>query len=177
MEKEIVKQGVKLAEEQLRDKQVEEVKKIVLRTLEKIDKIDKEISDAKEKVKDLEETKKILKMDIDDMKEGRIDRIAERQEKDEKAKNTSVVIIIKEKETVIEKERPIPYWYYPYQVIWKTEYNTYPIGGGLIGGNIGNNFIGYSSSIDSGALSINCSVAKFATIGTYNVDGSVINLR
>ena len=51
MDKELVKQAVKEAEDSLKQKQVDEVKKIVLKTLEKEKDIEKEIAEAKDKVK------------------------------------------------------------------------------------------------------------------------------
>ena len=87
-EKDIAKKAFAELEEEKTNKQVAEVKKIVTRTLEKLDGVKKEI-------KKLQDEEKVLKMDIDDLKEGRLDRISERQEKDPEAKKVSVVVIIK----------------------------------------------------------------------------------
>jgi regulator of replication initiation timing len=179
MEKEMIKKAVREAEDSLKQKQYEEVKKIVVKTLEKERKLEKEIADAKQEVKELEEQKKILKMDIDDLKEGRLDRIAERQEKDEKARKVSVVLIIKEKETIVE--RPMSPWYWPYVIVWeKPTYPSYPItvyGGSSSGAYIDSlgNQVTYTCS--SNFPTITSSVAKDATIGAYEVNGSIVNLR
>lgn len=185
MDKELVKKAVREAEDSLKDKQIEEVKRIVIKTLEKEKNLEKEIVGAKEKVKELEEEKKILKMDIDDLKEGRLDRIAERQEKDEKARKVSVVLIIKEKETIVE--RPYSPWYWPYVIIWeKPHIPVYPqwtvYGGGTLCvdsySSSGTDSLGNSWSCASTSLpTINCSVAKNATIGAYDINGTIINLR
>lgn len=178
----MIKKAVSEAEDSLKDKQIQEVKQIVLRTLEKIQNLDKDIDRAKVNVKDLEEQKKILRMDLDDMKEGRLDRIAERQEKDEKAKDVSVVIIIKEKE-VIHDRSP---WYWPYQVVWQTPYvptispNVIQYADGNSG--VYSSFAGTTNGLAYKGESytspaINCSVTKFSTIGTYDVAGNIINLR
>lgn len=164
MTKELVKEGVQLAEKELREQQVSEVKKIVLKTLEKI----QEKTKARDK---LSEEIKLLRLDISDLKEGRLDRISERQEKDEKAKETSVVVIIREKEIV----REVSPWYLPYQITWNQPVyvNPTPIfysGGSMTGLAIG-------SSDNKCCTSINCSVAKDATIGAYNVQGEMIHLR
>ena len=82
--KEIAKEAFAQAEKEAREKQVTVVKKIVEKTLEKIDSVSKQI-------KELQEEKKILELDIDDLKAGKIDQICERQEKSNKAKNTSPV--------------------------------------------------------------------------------------
>jgi len=184
MDSKMVKKAVEEAENSLKDKQVQEVKQIVLKTLEKINKLDKDIDGAKANVKDLEEQKKILRMDLDDMKEGRLDRIAERQEKDEKAKNVSVVIIIKEKETIIERDRSP--WYWPYQVIWQYPH-TFTTTPNVIQyadntGGVYKQFSGTSNGLAYHGESytsptINCSVTKFSTIGAYDVNGNVVNLR
>jgi TolA-binding protein len=178
MEKEIVKKAVREAENSLKENQIAEVKKIVLKTLEKINKLDKEIDETKAEIKELEEQRKILRMDLDDMKEGRLDRISERQAIDKKAKEVSVVIIIKEKETIIERDR----WHFPYQIIWQQPYvPTYPMQPIVTySDNSGDFNTTYGITSSASSLSepiINCSVTKFATVGTYNVDGKVINLR
>jgi regulator of replication initiation timing len=176
MEEKLVKEAFESAEKELRDKRIVEVKAIVLKTLEKL-------SDVEKIIKEKQEEKKILKMDIDDLKEGRLDRIAERQTIDEKAKKVSVVVIIKEKETI----REVSPWYYPYQVIWQVPYvptyynNTVKLCGG-------NNtlLLNTASEINSSntygssnftSTTINCSVAKDATIGAYDINGHIVNLR
>ena len=199
-EKDLVKEAYAAAEKERREKQVSEVKKIVTKTLEKLDTVKKEI-------KAKQEEERLLKMDIDDLKEGRLDRISERQEKDPEAKKVSVVLIIKEKEIIREKEYvpyPSPY-YWPYTVVWQTPYipaittNTVYCGGAssntaLIGECTSINNTGNATSISVGSANcqlsdgsqfqatvtptcINGSVAKFATVGSYDVNGHIINLR
>jgi len=117
-----VKQAVSDAEKELKKekelekaKQVAEVKEIVKRTLLEVEKLKEQEGDIKDKLK-------ILKLDIDDLKQGKLERIKERQDKDPLAKDVSV-IIIKEKEIIREREVPSP-WYQPYYVEWNT--NAYP---------------------------------------------------
>jgi len=170
MNKEIAKEGFELAEKEAREKQVKEVKEIVTKTLEKLEKVNKEIGALKEE-------KKILEMDINDLKMGKIDRIVERQEKDPKAKDTSVVVIIKEKETIRESNP----WYWPYRVVWHEPYtpvwHSQPAvycdttGGTLTTTN------SFGSSCNAYSATINCSVAKDAAIGTYEVNGHPVHLR
>jgi hypothetical protein len=158
-----VKEGFALAEKEMREKQVTEVKKIVLKTLEKIKEQEKIRDTASKKVK-------ILKMDIDDLKDGKIERIVERQEKDEEAKNTSVVIIIRE---TVNNYSP---WFVPYRVIWQEP--VYHYGGSTLT-TTGNNFWQYAQSANAvnAYATINCSAAKDSTIGAYNVEGTIVNLR
>lgn len=167
MEKEIVKQAFVEAEKSQREKQIDEVKAIVTKTLEKIKTMDIEIDNVKIDLKDLEEKKKLLKLDIDNLKEGRLDLIQERQEKDPRAKGNSVIIVIKE--TTRIKEIPVPYtspWYYePYSITW-TSRNT------LTSGSTATN-INYINT----NVALNGSISKFATPGTYTVEGTIINLK
>ena len=100
------------------EKQVAEVKEIVKRTLLEIEKL-------QDKKGNIDEKLKILKLDIEDLKAGKLERIKERQDKDPKAKEISI-IIIKEKETIREREVPVPSpWYQPYIIQWN--YKTYPV--------------------------------------------------
>lgn len=189
-EKDIAKRAFSEIEEEKTNKQVAEVKKIVTKTLEKLDTVKKEI-------KKLQDEEKVLKMDIDDLKEGRLDRISERQEKDPEAKKVSVVVIIKEKEIV----REVSPWYWPYQVIWQYVPPVYTSptimcnstvsmcnnAAGLTYTSAGGNTswagdvtpvgsIGTSATLSCGDT-INCSVAKNATIGTYDIQGHIVHLR
>jgi hypothetical protein len=110
MTQELVKEATKLAEQELRKEEKIRIKDVVKATLEKLR--------AKEVQKHaIDEEIKILRKDLDDFREGRIDRIKERQDIDAKAKEVSVVII---KEKIIEKQ--VPFWYQPWIIEVKTEY-------------------------------------------------------
>ena len=171
--KEIAKQAFADVEKEAKEKQVAEVKAIVRQTLEKLDGIRKDI-------KKLQDKKKILELDIEDLKEGKLDRIADRQAIDPEAKKVSVVVIIKEKEVV----REVGPWYWPYQVIWqepvRIPINTPWFGTTNAIGNFTNN-LSYSMSSGSNTFgcgpAINCSVAKDAAIGAYEVSGNIVHLR
>ena len=173
--KEIAKEAFELAEKETREKRVAEVKAIVLKTLEKL-------ADAEKVLKEKQEEKKILRMDLDDLKEGHLDRIAERQAVDGKAKKVSVVVIIKEKETI----REVSPWYYPYQVIWQVPYiptyttsnpNWQSCGSNTLGILTSTSSVNGMACGGSGFVTINCSVARDNTAGAYNVYGNVVNLR
>lgn len=169
---EIAKKAWDLATKESEEKQVQEIKKIVTETLKKLDGV-------KTQIKELQDEKKILELDIDDLKEGKLDRIVERQEKDPKAKKVSVVVIIKEKETIRENYNP---WFIPYHTIWQeyqapTRYDNavfcstgMPIGDGA-------SLTLTSAKTDQGWGTINCSVAKSAVAGAYDVGGHIVNLR
>lgn len=166
MTEKIVKEGVELAEKELREKQVQEVKQIVLKTLERIKEQEKIRDEAIDKIK-------ILKMDIDDLKDGKIDRIVERQEKDSKAKQVSVVMIIKEE--IHHHYNP---WYVPYRIIWQEPVLPLVplIQNAVYMGHSGMNEI--TSYTSCNHPSINCSVAKDATVGVYELSNSeIVHLR
>ena len=100
-EKELVKKVFDDIELVNKEKQIAELKIIVQKTLEKIK--------TKESLKEqLEKEIKILKQDIDNLKSGRLDILAERQEKDKEAKRVSIIIIKK----IVEKQVPFPQPYY-----------------------------------------------------------------
>jgi regulator of replication initiation timing len=172
MEQDTVKRGLKLAQDELREKQVAEVKQLALRTLEKLDELEKQITE-------LNEQRKLLKLDLEDLKEGRLDRILERQEKDPKAKKVSVFTVIKEKETVYVPYGTPNWWYTPYVIetkpsVWcqATSTNNSTIGGSFIGG-----VITTSDSCSAESFMLNGSVTKDACRGTYTVHNSVVHLR
>lgn len=174
-DKEITKQAFAEAEKEAREKQVGEVKRIVTKTLEKLE-------DVRRNLKKLQEEEKILKMDIDDLKEGRLDRISERQEKDPESKKVSVVLIIKEKEVI----REVSPWYWPYTVVWQ-QYIPQTLPSTITYCSTGNSGWGGTSNclLSTGdnlwasatASSITCSIAKDATVGTYSVGDHVVHLR
>lgn len=82
---EINKEAYKQAEKELLEKRVNEVKGFILETLEKIER------KKKEKAK-IEEELRVLKLDIEDMKNGKFDKIEERIEKSSVARGVSIVI-------------------------------------------------------------------------------------
>ena len=162
-----VKKGYELAEKELKDKQVQEVKQIVLKTLEKIKGQEKIRDEASKKIK-------ILKMDIDDLKDGKLDRIVERQEKDVEAKDISVVIIIREEHNHYNNP-----WYVPYRIVWNQPYWAYALGSTTSGNALSLAYTSSGTSMTNAySGNINCSVAKDATIGTYDLaDGRVTYIR
>jgi len=143
MKKEVVKKGYELAQKEFKKKQIEKVKEIVMKTLEKLE-------DLKKQKREIEEKIKILKMDIEDLKQGRFDRILERQEKDKKAKEISVV--------KIEKRDNNDYYF--------DSSFCYPTSGWTI----------TSTSLDT-SINIDPYIAKTYTVGTYEVGDKIIHLR
>jgi len=165
MTKDIVKEGYELAEKELKERQIQEVKKIVTCTLEKIHNLEKARVDLTEKIK-------IIKKDLDDLKLGKLDLIAERQEKDEKAKEVSVVVIIKEKE-IIRETSP---WYIPYRIEWPSP--SFPLPQPVVWCGTGSIITSNTSNTTGNFCYINNSIAKQASVGTYLLeDESIEYLR
>jgi len=134
------------------DVKKEMVREIVQKTLERIDELDKEI-------KELEDSRKILKLDLEDLKNGKLNLIEERQKIDEKARKTSLVII----KEVVKEYVPTP-WYQPYYIDW-----NYPV-------NDNKFYCSTGIPLSNGDV-FTCSFAKDHTAGAYNIHGKIINLR
>ena len=171
MDKNFAKEGFEKATDELKENQIAEVKKVVLKTLEKI------AGKTKERDK-LSDEIRLLKMDIDDLKAGKIEHIVERQEKDPKAKEVAVVIIIKEKEI-----KEISPWYWPYKIIWQpapvygsglTSKLTFCDSANTLTTNASGNFASYSATDD---CCITNSAAKDGVVGSYTIENKVVHLR
>jgi len=162
------KKAAELAEKELKkeeeDKQIKLIKEVIKQTLNKLEV-------KKEKKSKLEKEIKILKQDIDNIRAGRLDLIAERQEKDDEAKKTSIIEVVKEVHHHHYHDR----WYEPYRVIIKEPYwTTYTYCGNAITDTVGDYTV-YSAP--DWTTSINCSIAKDAFAGTYKLDsGDCITL-
>ena len=168
VEKKDVKKGYELAEKELKEKQIEEVKNIVKATLEKIEAL-------KDRKKDIEQEIKILKLDLENFKDGRLDLVEERQKKDKKASEVSVVKVIKEVE-----HHYYDRWYEPYKIYWYPSTITVQqdfTSDGTFYCN-GTDTASIANSTNSGSwTTINCSIAKYASPGAYSVAGSITNFR
>ena len=193
MNKELVKKAVQEAENELQEKSVQKVKDIVKATLKKIKDLDDEIEKAKEEVKKLEEDRKILRLDIDDLKEGRLDRIEERQKTEPKAKKISVIVVEKE----VHHHHHNDWWHQPYRVtyvpyppatvpVWPITYSTSNNDGCnmTFSGNAINATTTTSGFAVGGntnladCFTLNASDAKRNVIGTYSLGNTtVVHLR
>jgi hypothetical protein len=170
-EKEI-KKAYSDVERELKEEQEAEVKRqvksIVKTTLSKIEKLKEERDEIDGKIK-------ILKLDIDDLKEGHLDRIKERQEKDPKAREISV-IIVKEKEII--RERVVSPWYRPYEVYWTA---SVPVNTPYVYCNATNFKTSLSNTIigndGNNCITLNNSLAKDNTAGTYQLENKIVHLR
>jgi hypothetical protein len=174
--KEVAKAGFDQATKELREKQIQQIKQIVMRTLEEIKKQEKARDEAIEILK-------TLKMDLDDLKMGRIDRIEERQREDESCRKNSVVVIEKEKATPTGVRYAWQEKFFePYKWSWNPNIPGTTItycNSNTSGPYYGQSYVSASDdtqmSISSG--SINGSIAKDSVAGVYKVSGEVIHVR
>ena len=181
MDSEKAKKAVELAEKELQEeaekKQIQLIKKAIKQTLESIKQKEKERTKLNKEIK-------TLKQDIDNIRADRLDLIAERQEKDEEAKRTSIIEVIKEKEI---HHHHYDRWYEPYRIIWNEPYlcpsiwTTENLGTACdtTTADISGNYTYYNANNSDAVLSnlVNCSIAKDAYAGTYQLDsGDCITL-
>ena len=166
-------------QEEKEQKEIALVKRAIKQTLEEIRKKEKERNKLNKEIK-------ILKQDIDNIRAGRLDLIEERQSKDDEAKRTSIIEIIKEKE--IHHHHYHDRWYEPYRITFKypdyyIPYTDYNIAGG-IGDLPITTIAGSTWTMATGTVSthkeysVTNSVAKNAVAGTYKlVDGDCITIN
>ncbi len=89
------------------EEKVELIKSVVRNTLEELDGIDGEINRLQKK-------KAALRRDLTDLKEGRLDRIEERQGLDSESKSFSVFTVVKKVTIGSGETNP---WYIPYFLV------------------------------------------------------------
>jgi hypothetical protein len=126
--------------EELKQKQVNAVKTIVRETFKKIDILERQKNDLQNKIK-------ILKHDLFDLKDGRLDRILERQTMDPTIKQLSICIVEKNGKDISNSP-----WYAPYKV---TFLNPPPEEGGAV------------------TVELNNSIVKLNAAGTYQIDNEM----
>jgi len=158
------KKAAELAEKELKEeeeqKQIDLIKKAIKQTLEAIKQKEKERTKLNKEIK-------TLKQDIDNIRDGRLDLIAERQEKDGEAKRTSIIEVIKEVHHHHYHDR----WYEPYRIVFKEPYwTTYTNCGNAITDTVNDYTVYSASDILPLTTAINCSIAKNAFAGTYKLD-------
>lgn len=179
MSKDIIKKAFADAEKERQEQEVSKIKSIVKAHLEKIETKSKEHKKLGEEIS-------LLKKDLDDMKAGRLDRIEERHEVDERAKEVRIIIVKKVEHEYI----PMQPWRSPWTIEWATSPYFYPGSGTLTTyaspsvtlTNTGSSL----TYLTSGTAAVNtnavyCSttgnnVANFVS-GTYDLsDGKIITL-
>lgn len=147
--------------EEVKQKQIKKIKDIVTKLLKRKDELNEERDEIDKKLK-------YIKMDLDDLKDGRLDRIEERQKKDPDAKANAIVFIIKE--VIREREVPVSPFYQPYRFIFPDNYvSDYPLTYTLSGAD--------SSGSFNGTWCFTSSTVKNNVTGTYDINGHIVHLR
>lgn len=155
-EKEIVQRAFKEALKQIDDKKVDEIKALVLRTLEAKEEAEKRRAQA---VKDIQ----LLKKDLDDLRSGDIESLRERHEADKTADNRSPVT------TTIIKNIFYGYvaqpWYVPVPAppVWVSPYqcNTFSV--------VNTTGSAAPSQISGSMYVMSANSVSAAVSGTYNL--------
>ena len=96
-------------DEETKRKLIDEMKGYIKQTLQSIE-------DKKTDIAEKQQELKALKADLDDLEQGRLDKIKERQEKDPIARRVSVIKII----TIINNYPSIEPYFQPYIPSWTT---------------------------------------------------------
>jgi chromosome segregation ATPase len=122
--------------EDIKQKQINAVKTIVRETFKRIDALEKQKNDVQNKIK-------ILKHDLFDLKDGRLDRILERQTMDASIRELSLVIVEKN-----DKDNSGSPWYIPYKCTLLEE-------GGAV------------------TVELNNSIVKLNAAGSYQIENDI----
>lgn len=152
--KENIKTAIELAEQEVQEKEIASLKKIVKDLLES--KLKKE-----EKKREIEKEISIIKQTIDDFKAGRLDKVKELIEKDSVAKETLPFKILIINQPVITQP-----WKWTYKIEPNYSYSTSSLTADSCNA-------GYYLTTSTGSTGTN--YATF-TSGTYKLSGKIINL-
>ncbi len=110
----IAKKAFSEAEKEMSEDEINRIKGIVKSTLQ-------EIESSKERMKTEQEIQRVLKLDLEDLRNGRLDAIYERQKESLVARKYSKVI------------DPKQYWYVSPGAFWPVTGGTYTITNGMSG--------------------------------------------
>ncbi|MCK9576834.1 MAG: hypothetical protein M0R51_13090 [Clostridia bacterium] len=169
---ELIKQGIAEAEKEAQEKEIAFIKGVAKRYLE-------DIQSYKTKEEETKAKRKILESELADLKSGRLDKIKERQDKDEKCRDISPIIVI-----VVNNNYPLKPWLNEYSISWRNNIPSSHTGLSLLNNtcyttttssanNSMNTF--YANTLDDGFLLKGTTCQAMAT-GAYDVMGKIINL-
>ncbi len=153
-------QAFQSAEQEIEEKSIAQLKQTIKQILQKK-------KDLEEDRDEIDEEIKLLKQDIEDFKAGRLDKVKERHENDERADKVFPITINIIKQEVVTKP-----WTWTYEVmpkgIWTTALtpdvtgsSTYSIATSLGGTN---------------AICLTGNSAQTFTTGSYTLTGGIVNL-
>ncbi len=186
MDKQTVKAGYEQARKEIETQEVAHVKEMVLATLRRIEELKAGIRDIKAEkerlmqehdsaIAESEKTIKLLRMDIEDLKNGKLERIEERQAVDKKAAEAAVIIVKRVTEPVYV---PVPYPMTQPQPY--SPFNPSPSGPIVWCGQINPTYSNCMTvnTQENGWTELSC-VASLSTAvsGAYDVGTSIVHIR
>ena len=160
------KEAFQSAEQEIEEKSIAQLKQTIKQILQK----KKDLENSRD---ELDEEIKLLKQDIDDFKAGRLDKVKERHECDERAQNIFPLTI-----NIIRQEIVTKPWTWTYQVFPM----VVPPSNTLIGssGNYyttaGTSVMISSDTTNANAIYLTGNTAQAFTSGIYNLNGGIVNL-
>ncbi len=193
--KKVVADTIKESEQKKQEQQKQKVKAVVQKILTQIENVKDNKNDYKLKISELDKKLKVYENDLEDLKNGRLDKIEERQEKDEEHNKYTIVIV----KRIIKEYIPMQPWRSPWLVEIRQPEWTYIPAGTCTGGS-GNMILtnlptsattvtcgsyGTGKTTSSQGLTVYDSNSDFVatgvtfqnfTQGTYNVNNKIINL-
>ena len=172
MTKEQTKKALDMAKKEVQEEAIKALKEVIKTTIKKRESLITRKKDLLEKIS-------ILDKDLADLKEGRLDRIEDRQKKDPFAKSISVVGIERRVEEHHHHHRYIDdRWYWPYQVTWQ-----YPVCTPGTGQFLSTQYTSTTGVTDAtygnfcASFEINNSIAKDNAQGAYDIYGNGQNVK
>jgi hypothetical protein len=149
------KEAFQSAEQEIEEKSIAQLKETVKQILQKK-------RDLEEERDELDEEIKLLKQDIDDFKAGRLDKVKERHECDERAQDVFPLTI-----NIIRQEIVTKPWTWTYEIQPRVVYTTPQWVGGTL------------ATAGTSGLSTICltgNTAQAFTVGSYNLNNGIVNL-
>lgn len=147
------KEAFQSAEQEIEEKSIAQLKHTIKQILQKK-------KDLEEERDELDEEIKLLKQDIDDFKAGRLDKVKERHECDERAQDVFPLTI-----NIIRQEIVTKPWTWTYTVLPNYVQHT----------GLGTNSIGVLTS-SGNAMYLTGNTAQAFTSGSYNLNNGIVNL-
>ena len=163
-QQQMVADAIKELSKEKQEAEIKKIKDIVQRYLEKIDTKKKEVKESQEELRALEK-------DLDDLKDGRLDKIEERQGKD----------VVHDRVKIIEVHRietqyiPMQPWRSPWEITYYYPTGTYCFSTGSTTLGLGSVTTTTSGNCLGATQTTGVTFQNFAS-GNYQVGGNSINL-
>jgi len=150
------KEAFQSAEQEIEEKSIAQLKQTIKQILQKK-------KDLEEERDELDEEIKLLKQDIDDFKAGRLDKVKERHENDERCDRVFPITI-----NIIKQEIVTKPWTWTYEVFPRVTWaNPQYIGGSITT---------TASALGSNTMYLTGNTAQAFTVGSYNLNNGIVNL-